>query len=76
MLDLAKREQDNENDDNSAQPTNILIYTIQSNEGSLHAFEKVGFAQRNTIQILSFKKMVRLPGWPSNQILTKYLNLW
>jgi len=42
MLDLAKREQDNENDDNSAQPTNILIYTIQSNEGSLHAFEKWG----------------------------------
>lgn len=46
--------------------TNLLTCTVQSNRGMLRAFEKVGFAHCDTIQILDFKKIIRLPGWKAD----------
>lgn len=67
LVELAKQENDNNNNNRNAPctSTNILTCTIRSNRGMLRAFDKVGFAQCNTIQLLNFSKCTELPGWKS-----------
>ncbi|KAL9188491.1 hypothetical protein ACHAXT_006869 [Thalassiosira profunda] len=58
IVDLSQREGEEE-----GAPINVLTCTIQSNRGMLRALEKEGFTQQNTIQIMSFAAMKKLPGW-------------
>mmetsp|Transcript_8998 Transcript_8998/g.19008 ORF Transcript_8998/g.19008 Transcript_8998/m.19008 type:complete len:434 (-) Transcript_8998:935-2236(-) len=69
LVEFAKQENDNNNNNNNSYApctsTNILTCTIRSNKGMLRTFDKVGFTQCNTIQLLSFSKCAELPGWKS-----------
>mmetsp|Transcript_36593 Transcript_36593/g.67263 ORF Transcript_36593/g.67263 Transcript_36593/m.67263 type:complete len:427 (-) Transcript_36593:351-1631(-) len=60
LVELTEQENDN------APPTNLLTCTSQSNTGMLRALEKERFAQCNTIQLLNFGKIMKLPGWKSD----------
>ena len=65
IIDLADQEDENDNDGN-AQTTNVLTCTVASNKGMLRAFEKVGFVQSDTIQILKFETLKDMEGWEAD----------
>ncbi|KAL7498818.1 hypothetical protein ACHAWT_006675 [Skeletonema menzelii] len=60
IVELAK-EEDRKNKRQS--PTNILTCTVKSNVGMQRVFDKLGFVQTNSISILSFSALRKLPGW-------------